>query len=390
MRLAIDARHIESDARGVRPRGGVGRYVYRLIEQYARDPELELRLIVRRSNTRPLFPDAPRLHELPFHDEPNSVATEFLLARRLPLADCDLFHSPFQILPRGLPCPAIVTVHDLMWLRDPKLCSAFLPERVYLARLYGRRIRRVLTHADHIIAISNATQREIVEEDPALRPRISSVVHGVEPTFVPGSSPMPTDLPDRVSPGTPFVLCVGQGSPYKNHARATEAFLRAFDDRPELKLVLVRRFSRRDRDLLERLSHPQARDRIVCVPHVSDRVLLTLFQTARCLFFPSLKEGFGMPILEAMACGTPVLTSTADACTEVAGDAALRVDATDVDAMTAALRRLESDLPLRSALIAKGRERAASFTWTRCATQTLAAYQATLGQRGKRPEQPGR
>lgn len=381
MRIAFDARHIESDASGARPRGGVGRYVFRLLEQMlALEPDLKLRLVVRRSNTRPIFPEhAARVSEVAFADEPNSLATEFLLASKLPHADQQLFHSPFQILPRGLPCRSVVTVHDLMWLTTPELCSGFWPERVYLSKVYGSRLKRVLRHTDHVIAISEATKRDIAAYDARAGERTTAILHGVEDTFAQlTAAEAARQLPKELSADTPFVLCVGQGSPYKNHVRVVQSFLDAFADHPEVKLVLVRRFSRHDTTLTRLLETSSAKRQVLVLPKVAEAQLIALFCKARVFFFPSLKEGFGMPLLEAMMCGTPVLTSTAEACLEAAGDAALTAAPGDVAALGQQLQRLYWDDALRAQMIEKGHQRALSLTWEQNARETLRVYERVV------------
>jgi glycosyltransferase involved in cell wall biosynthesis len=333
-------------------------------------------LVVRRSNTRQIFADhSSRVEEFPFYDEPNSLATEFRLGPSLPFTDVELFHSPFQILPRKLPCPSVVTVHDLMWLTTPELCSGFWPERVYLGSLYSARLKRVITRADHLIAISDATHHDVGGYDADAGRRTTAILHGVEAEFgTLSESQAQAQLPRSIEPGTPFVLCVGQGSPYKNHVRAIESFLHAFADHPEIKLVLVRRFSRHDSALSRLLATPAAHRQVIVLPKVAESELLALFKAARVFFFPSLKEGFGMPLLEAMMCGTPVLTSTAEACLEAAQDAALTAPATDVIGLSQQLQRLYWDDALREQMVAKGRLRARELTWEQNARQTLDVY----------------
>jgi alpha-1,3-rhamnosyl/mannosyltransferase len=146
-----------------------------------------------------------------------------------------------------------------------------------------------------------------------------------------------------------------------------------------VKFVLVRRSVRHDPQMVRLLNEPAAQAQVTVLEHVELPVLRALYAEANLFFFPSWVEGFGIPILEAMATGTPVVTADQSAPAEVAGDAALLADPFDEVALGEALQRLDREATLRSDLIEKGRKRAAAFTWQRCAQATLDAYQRTRG-----------
>jgi len=139
-------------------------------------------------------------------------------------------------------------------------------------------------------------------------------------------------------------------------------------------MVLVRRFLRRDPEMRALLASPLARERVITLPHVTDEVLNALYHAARVYLHPSYYEGFGIPMLEAMAAGAPVVTSTTSCLPEVAGDAALLVDPADPEAIATALRQADGDQALRARLVEAGRRRVAHYSWERCARATLAAY----------------
>jgi glycosyltransferase involved in cell wall biosynthesis len=169
---------------------------------------------------------------------------------------------------------------------------------------------------------------------------------------------------------------VGQGSPYKNHANIVRAFLQATHDRPDLRLVLVRRFARVDGEMRSLLSQPDVRRKVIAHPFVPSEVLLGLYGHARMLVFASHYEGCGMPAMEAMALGTPVVASRAPAVIEMTGNAALHVESTDVADIASKIRRLLADEPLRKQLIEAGLRRVKDFSWDQCARETLDFYRS--------------
>lgn len=383
MHVAIDARYLKSDGRAVRAEGGIGRYTLRVIENLLElDPELRLTLVVDAKNRGPVIAPAlsrGRVREIPFAAPPHSARTLLWLARSVDLRGCDLFHAPFNVLPIGLPIPAVTTVHDVMWLRRPELCAAFGPKRWLTGSYYRAGIGRALSESALVLTVSHTSAREIEAWEPSLAGRVRVTHNGLDPFF----GPLPLAEAERataslVPAGTPYVLSVGQGSPYKNHARAVRAFCAAFRDRPDVRMVLVRRFSRWDREMREVLDAPDARGRVTILPSVTEEQLRALYVRAAIFFFPSLWEGFGIPAIEAMACGAPVVASNVDPLREVCGDAAVTADPLSIDGMAAALRRVFDDPALAASLRARGAERAAGFTWRACAEGTLSAYREAL------------
>ncbi|MFQ3661823.1 MAG: glycosyltransferase family 1 protein, partial [Chloroflexaceae bacterium] len=167
----------------------------------------------------------------------------------------------------------------------------------------------------------------------------------------------------------PYFLYIGTIQPRKNLTRLIEAFAHAGPD--DALLVIAGRRGWLSEPIVRRVAELGLTNRVRFPGYVPDADLPALLSGALAFVFPSLYEGFGMPVLEAMACGAPVLTSTTSALPEVAGDAALLVDPCDTDAIAAALRRLAADAPLRASLRARGLVRAADFTWERCARKTL-------------------
>jgi glycosyltransferase involved in cell wall biosynthesis len=307
--------------------------------------------------------------------ETKSVHTVLTLGARHRFAEFDLYHSPADLVPLALRCPWVVTIHDLMWLEAPRLASAFLPVRMANGIWYTANIRRAIAGAERVIAISDATRDAIVRVFPRWTDKVRVIHHGLDRERYSMATEAPRRLlDDIVPPGQSFSLIVGQGSPYKNHARMVRAFLRAMQGRSDHRLVLVRRFNRVDAEMSQVLATPEAKRLVVAVSHVSDDVLAALYRHARMLLFVSLYEGFGLPALEAMAMGVPVLASTAPAVEEITASGALHANPHDEADIARNIRRLCEDDALRARLIAAGQQRAQDFSWDETARATLEVY----------------
>jgi glycosyltransferase involved in cell wall biosynthesis len=293
----------------------------------------------------------------------------------------DLYHAPADLVPLGLRCPWVVTVHDLMWVEAPKLASSFLPVRWANGLWYRSCIGYSIRGANAVIAISQATKDAIERVYVEHGQKTHVIHHGIDRNHYDVDNAGPREALDRFLPSSQrYSLIVGQGSPYKNHAAMIRAFVEATRDEPDHKLLLVRRFTRIDFDMQRLLARPEVKAKTIALPFVTDRELLTLYVHAHMLLFASHYEGFGLPALEAMALGTAVLGSTAPAVQEITGDGALHATPHDLADLTEKIRRLASDDALRAKLIEAGAKRVASFQWARCADQTLAVYRRALGQ----------
>jgi glycosyltransferase involved in cell wall biosynthesis len=387
MHVMLDARYLDARPGNTYGSGGIAKYVLTLVEGMLRtDPDLRLRLLVPPGRAHRVADD-PRVEDVVVDMTPQSLQTLFWLPRRVPWDGVDLFHAPANVLPRGLPCPAVTTVHDVMWIVDPSLCASFLPKRLASGFYYRLGIGEALRASARILTISEASRDAIAGIAPDRRDAIRVVRHGADPFF----RPVPIEEATRrtagsVPPGTRFALVIGQSSPYKNHRRAVEAFLDAFGPDEAFKLVLVRRFTRVDFEMTALLGRPEVRRRVILVPQVDREFLRDLYVRASIFLFPSLCEGFGLPLLEAMGCGCPVVTSGIGATAEVTGDAAVHVDPTRTASIAQGLRRLADDADLRERLRARGLERAAAFSWDEAVRRTLEVYREAIaaGAPGRR------
>ena len=283
----------------------------------------------------------------------------------------DLFHGTVNALPPRLPCRSVVTIHDLAFMRWPDQTTR--RRHRYLSHAVASAARR----ADCIIAVSAATKRDIVDllnVDPA---RIAVTHLGVEERFKPASANRIAEVRKRYGVEAPFVLSVGTLEPRKNLPALLRAYARIRDDVPH-NLALAGARGWRSAEFQEAVERANLGDRLRLMGFVDDRDLPALYSAADLFAFPSLYEGFGLPVLEAMACGAPVLTSNASSLPEVAGDAAVLVDPADETALGDALARLLTDRVERDRLIAAGKLRAEQFTWRATARATAAAYRDAM------------
>jgi glycosyltransferase involved in cell wall biosynthesis len=261
---------------------------------------------------------------------------------RAEVLHCTIFRAP----PRAR-MPTIVTVHDLAVLRHPEVFPAW-------TRLYGRTaLRPTLRAADRVFAVSEFSRRESIELAAVDPERIDVVPNALEPVFRPEGD---------AAEGT-YALAVGTLEPRKNLARVVEATARAG---VELRLVGAAGWG----------DAGGAGRHVSWLGRIGDEELAAAYRGARCLVFPSLYEGFGIPALEAMACGTPVVTSAGSAMAEVTGDAAVLVDPLDVASIVAGIEVADRH---RDELVPLGLARAAEFTWQRTVEAAVEGYRKALG-----------
>ncbi|MGB2695039.1 MAG: glycosyltransferase family 1 protein [Dehalococcoidia bacterium] len=299
-----------------------------------------------------------------------------LLLRRLRI---DVLHSPHHHTPLAARLHVgglakrtrlVVTVHDVTFM--------LIPQRYHVARLlYMEAVTRSATRvADAIVTPSQTVRQDVIRVLRVAPERIVAIPEAAGAQYVPvddedalGRVRWKYQLPTR------YILSVGSLEPGKNRARLFRAYADLRDENAAPPIVVAGQPAWRyqdDFDLVERLG---LEDRVRFLGYVPDEDMPALYSGATCFAFPSLYEGFGLPVLEAMACGAPVLTSNVSATAEVAGDAALLVDPHDTLAITAALDRLLSDAELRAELRSKGLDRARQFSWQRAARQAMIVYE---------------
>ncbi len=361
--------------------GGIGRYVRELIAALARlDADTPYRLFVAgaRQKTLPALP-GPNFSWRTARFSAQTFARFWHRLRLLPpvehwLGDVALFHATDFVLPPTRPnTRTILTVHDLSFIRAPETASPRL--KAYLERVVPRAVQR----ADHVLADSQATKDDLVAFYHTPADKISVLYSGVEARFAPVDAEAQAAVRAKYDIGAvPYVLSVGTVQPRKNYARLIDA-MHAL---PDQHLVIAGGKGWLEGPIYAAAQAPGLRGRVHFIGFVDDADLPALYCAAETFAFPSLYEGFGLPILEAMACGVPVVVSNTSSLPEVAGDAALLIDPTDTVALARALRRVRHDNGLRAALRSGGFAQARRFDWYISARRLKGIYRQMLEMPG--------
>jgi glycosyltransferase involved in cell wall biosynthesis len=354
---------------------GVSQYIYQLLTHLRVAPPVDRITAYVGPAARPASLALPegvdtRRTTLPTERPAVRILWEQLLQPPLLAAQrVDLLHSPVNVLPLLLPAPAVLTVHDLSFLRFPATFSA--AKRRYQAALTGfsaRRARLVLTDSEH-------TRRDVTALLGVPAARVRTVYPGVSEQYRPQGAPAVEDFIRRRGLPERFFVHVGTLQPRKNLERLISAFAR-FKMTSGLPhaLMLVGGKGWLYEGLLRHARREAVERSVHFVGFATAEETPLWYAAAEAMIFPSLYEGFGFPIVEAMACGTPVLSSTASCLPEAAGDAADLFDPFDVDGLAAAMARLANDPARRQELRQRGFVQAARFTWERTAQAVLSAY----------------
>jgi len=373
--IGIDARKIRDF--------GIGTYIRQLLEALGRRPEsaaYRFRVYLRPGD-RALLEDLPEHFETVAEESGGySVAELTRFAWRLWRDRLDLFHATHYVLPPLARGRAVVTIHDIIHLLYPQ----FLPNRA--AYFYARlMIRRALSRADRILTVSYNSKRDLVHYFGVPASRIEVIYNGVSPRFRPD---VPATERERVARKyglpSPYLLFLGGERPHKNLQGVVRAFSEALRQaRLPHVLVLAGPPPRSAARLDALIAALDLRDRIVRAGLIDEEDLPGLIAGADAFLYPTLYEGFGLPVVEAMACGTPVLTSSTSALQEIAGGYAALVDPMDLDAIARGIVTLATDEKVRSDLRELGKKRALDFSWDKAAEKTLEAYQSALSDARK-------
>ncbi|MDQ6928043.1 MAG: glycosyltransferase family 4 protein [Actinomycetota bacterium] len=355
---------------------GVGWYTHELIDAVARRaPESELVVFPISWRT------ARTLHLDPPHRPNVKVARRMAPARplwalwdRIPfppvewLVGCNVFHATNFISPPSRKIPTVVTVHDIGFIRDP---DSVTPAIRRMAKL----LPTVLRRASIIVTVSNFTKEELAWWMPEISDRIRVIPNGSHGRLIPKSG-----AEGRRPSGAPYALMLGTLEPRKNVQLALDAIAILRKEGSDLRLVLAGAASPvlDVRPLLdERGLGPSD---VTITGYIDDARMAELVAGATMLVFPSLYEGFGMPLIEAMEAGLPIVAARAGATPETVGDAGVLVDPGDAGAFADAMTRAASDDALRAELIAAGRQQATLFTWDRAADMALDIYRELAGK----------
>lgn len=367
MRIGIDARLADYT------RGGIARYTTQLVHALrALDGEHELIGIrARRPQVEP--PGLPTHQTRSVYTPPHHRLETHLLSWELRRAGLDLLHSPDVVPPRPGSWRSVITVHDLAFLRFPGLLTT-------QSRRYYGSIQRAVQQADAIIAVSEATAYDLVELADAPPDRIRVVYEAADPTLGPMDPELAARLVrERFGLEQPYILFVGTLEPRKNLPLLLQAYSMIRKEFPA-RLVLAGGRGWLSQEVFDTVQRLALSDGVTFLGEVSPSDLQPLYCAADALTLPSLYEGFGLPPLEAMACGTPVVVSNGGALPEIVGDAGLVVRPDDPEDLAHGLGWVLGNTAFREALIRRGHTRAAAFSWHKAAQETLAVYESVAAR----------
>ena len=350
-------------------RGGIAAYISQLAARLpALDAENEYIIIHSRKarDTLPMPANARRLSSFtPAHHRLERLA----LGAELWPHRLSLLHSPDFIPPHGA-FRSVITIHDLTFLRYPQFLTA------ESRRYYNDQIHAAVQRADAILADSEATRADVIDLLDTPSHKVTTVHLAADSRFAP--RPAEAVAADRARLGLPsdYLLFVGTFEPRKNVSGLLNAYAILPPDSPPLMLAGNTGWLFDEVEAL--VTQLGLTDRVRFVPDVPADDLPTLYQGASALVLPSHYEGFGLPVLEAFACGTPVIAADRASLPEIAGDAAALCDPDNPASIAHAIQRVLSDSSYRQSLIAKGFTRVKDFSWDKCARDTLHVYQAVL------------
>jgi glycosyltransferase involved in cell wall biosynthesis len=373
MRVAIDIRRAGDY--------GLGTYIRNVVNQLARIDHDSRYLLIGERRHLAEFDSLPGNFELlEYAHQPGTFRTHLHLPWLLRQSRVDILHMPWFYAPAIVPSRLLITVHDLSDVVAPQVGAS---PPVQTGRLFFA--RRALNRADHIFAVSHASKRDLARFFHIPEPKITVVYDAVDERFL--LEPLPSDadrILERHAVNSPYVLYAGNIRPQKNLPRLIEAFavakaeLRGHPEFDQLKLLVIGEALNRHADLRRAVVRARVREDVRFLGFVPRPVLRVFYSRALAFLFPSLYEGFGLPPLEAMAHGTPVLTSNVSSLPEVFQDAALLVNPENVFDIARGIRQILTENALRQTLKRKGYERARMFSWEHAARLVHAAYHSVL------------
>jgi glycosyltransferase involved in cell wall biosynthesis len=370
MQVGIDARLVfYSNA-------GIGQYIIHLTKALAEinTPTINFSLLQSRKD-RTAIVQSPKFKRAslwtPSHHRLEQPALRFETAR----LGLDLLHSPDFIPPFKRNYKSVITVHDLAFLLYPQ----FMTKEA--ARYYGQ-IDQAVRSTDHIIAVSHATKQDLSKQLGVPDEKVSVIYEGINPHYNPMDKNKAAAAVEKrwgLEPG--FIFFLSTLEPRKNVPNLLKAYhMLRQRYKSKVKLVLAGKPGWLFEEIDETVQQLQLEKDAIFLGRVTDQEVNWLYNTASMLVYPSFYEGFGLPPLEAMHCGLPVIASQIKVMPEVVGDAALLVDPHDVESLAISMNRVLSDDTLRQELILKGQKRAAQFSWIQAAYETLQVYQYVVNE----------
>jgi glycosyltransferase involved in cell wall biosynthesis len=362
--------HYVLDARTATPHfPGIGRYVTNLaralIPQLAPDEQLTVFF----DPAHPLdLPSGEAVRSLPVDVSPFSLRQQWVIPRLLRQYKADVYHSAYYLMPYVTGVPTLLTLYDLIPIHFPEHST------LKAHWLFRWATALALQTAQHTLAISEATRRDFLARFPLRSEQITAIPLAADPAFTPQPPDIVTALRTRYRLPEKFVLYLGSNKPHKNLVRLIEAWAIVQVEATDYTLVIAGVWLPQHPEPRQRAQALGIDNRVCWLGPLPGVDLPALYTAADVFVFPSLYEGFGLPVVEAMACGTPVVCANTSSLPEVAGDAAVLFSATDSAALMSAMMVLLKDSKLRAKMQERGMAQARTFSWRHTAGQTLNVY----------------
>jgi glycosyltransferase involved in cell wall biosynthesis len=370
VRIAIDARKLRDY--------GIGTYIRNLLRHLARlDDRTEYVVLCRQEDIAFATELGENFRAVPERSRGYSIREQIAVPLDLRREAADLFHAPHYVLPPLTPCRSVVTIHDCIHLRFPQ----YLPNRLGYA--YARSSLWVAAHRSaRVLTVSEASKRDILRYFGIPESKVTVIYNAIDERF---NEEPPADevmrVRERYQLNDPFVLYAGNIKPHKNLERLIEAFhIIRRGELESVKLLIIGDEISKYAALRRTVHRYKLHKHVRFFGFVPDATLAILYRLARVFVFPSLYEGFGLPPLEAMASGTPVITSNVSSLPEVVGDAAMLIDPYEPDAIAGAMRRVLADDRLRDDMRERGLARVREFSWDRSVRRVREIYDEVLAE----------
>ncbi len=366
MRVGFDARMISWR--------GVGTYSRNMLKQFAQVPDLEV-VCFYNDGTGDRIPSGDNFVKVALNEEVFTTRNLTKIGQAVKKAGCQFFHTPYVVAPGNLDCPLLVTAHDIIPLLFPKSIPSF-----WMRRTYKGLLADAVGKADHIITVSTVSQSYLLAHFNLPLGKVSVILDGVGHEFGPRSDQEIAAVCAKYGIGRPHILWLGEYIAHKNVTALVSAFSALSPKiRSHYKLVLAGEKSGDWQEVHKEAVRRGVGDLVNFTGFIEEPDLPALYTAADLFCFPSLYEGFGLPPLEAMACGTPVICSNSSSLPEVVGDGGLLV-APRSAALSAAITEVLTNDNLRQRLRKRGMARASMFSWDTAAAKTLDLYRELAQQ----------
>jgi glycosyltransferase involved in cell wall biosynthesis len=360
MKIGVDARPVE-----VSQRAGIQNYVYHVLKNIHNE---DVCLFFKSSDKSGIFKDkinfSNQVIELPFYRwKMEQLWERYLLPRKVNRCKIDVFWGGRFYVPIGLKCRAVATIHDMAFLKIPGLTSK------EVVKYFDSLIRQSIKSASSFIAISETTKNDFCELYNVSEDKVDVIYNGYDPYFQQAMSNEEVESTlEKFGIAQSYILFIGTLEPRKNLRNLCKAYLNSQAFKENVSLVICGKMGWLQDQFMQEIRPYIESKKIIVTGYVTDNELLCLYKRSLFFAFPSLYEGFGIPILEAMAAGVPVLTSNNSSMKELFMDCTEQIDPYDIESISNGINRLLSK-DLRSSLAIKGREKASNFSWSKCALE---------------------